>query len=399
MEFDNLGLVIVDEEQRFGVGHKETLKHLRKSVDVLTMTATPIPRTLHMAFAGLRDVSLLQDPPEGRMPVETVISEYREDVVAQAIRAELERGGQVYFLHNRVETLEEVTAHLAQIVPQNRLRVAHGQLEEADLEATMADFSAHQFDILVCTTIIETGVDIPNANTLLVDHADQFGLSQLYQLRGRVGRSQRQAHALFLYQEEGSLTDIARQRLAALREFSELGAGQKIALRDLELRGAGTLLGLEQSGSVAEVGLDLYLQLLERAVRRLRGKKQNPRLFSLPTVDLPISTAIPDTYIPSEQVRLRVYTGWLPFAQRQRVTDYAQDCRSATVPCHHPWRIPLRSWGCACTAAQRASRQSSRKWEAYPCKYVKATWQKHPNGLYAKAWANSLGWYPRIRSC
>jgi transcription-repair coupling factor (superfamily II helicase) len=260
-----------------------------------------------MALAGLRDVSLMSDPPEGRRPVETVIQEYSESVIEQTIRREVDRGGQVYFLHNRVETMEEAAAKLERLVPGCRIRMAHGQMDEQVLEDTMADFYSAQFDVLVCTTIIESGVDIPNSNTLIVDDADQLGLAQLYQLRGRVGRSDRQAYALFLYRDGGALTEIARQRLAALREFSELGAGQKIALRDLELRGAGSLLGLEQSGPVAAVGLDLYLTLLERAMRRIRGEKAEAALLSLPPVDLPVTSGIPETYVRSERERLRLY--------------------------------------------------------------------------------------------
>jgi transcription-repair coupling factor (superfamily II helicase) len=272
--FQDLGLVVVDEEQRFGVKHKETLKQLRADVDVLTMSATPIPRTLHLALAGLRDVSLIMDPPEGRSSVETVVTEYSDAVIQEAIRRELERDGQAYFLHNRVETIETVAARLAELVPEARLRVAHGQMDEGTLQETMTAFYERQFDVLVCSTIIEAGVDISNANTLIVDEADQLGLTQLYQIRGRVGRSDRHAYALFLYRNAAVLTAVARQRLAALLEFSELGAGQHIALRDLELRGAGSLLGLEQSGAMANVGLDLYLRMIEDAVHRLRKESR-----------------------------------------------------------------------------------------------------------------------------
>ncbi len=241
------------------------------------------------------------------MPVETIVSERRDQVIEKSIRRELERGGQVFFLHNRVETIEDTAARLQQIVPDARFRVAHGQMDEASLEETMADLYAHEFDVLVCTTIIESGVNIPNANTLIVDDADHLGLAQLYQLRGRVGRSDRQAYSVFLYRNAEALTEVARQRLAALQEFSQLGAGQKIALRDLELRGAGSLLGVEQSGPVAAVGLDLYLRLLESSVRQQQGKKPDARLFSLPIVELPVTSGMPADYVSSEVERLRIY--------------------------------------------------------------------------------------------
>ena len=278
--FQDLGLVIVDEEQRFGVRHKERLKQLRGSVDVLTMTATPIPRTLYSALAGLRDVSLIADPPEGRTSVETVVSEVRDEVIQEALRRELARGGQAYFLHNRVETIDTVAAHLREIVPEARVGVAHGQMEEEALQETMTAFYERRFDVLVCSTIIEAGVDIPNANTLIVDDADQLGLTQLYQIRGRVGRSDRPAYAIFLLRDPAALTEVARQRLAALQAFSALGSGQEIALRDLELRGAGSLLGLEQSGPMTAVGLDLYLRMIEAAVHRLQEQGR-----SLPAAD------------------------------------------------------------------------------------------------------------------
>lgn len=272
--FKNLGLLIVDEEQRFGVAHKEKMKELRQTVDVLTMTATPIPRTLHMALSGVRDVSRMEDPPEGRIPVETRVQEYNPDIIREAILRELDREGQVYFLHNRVESIHEVADQLQQLIPQARFGVAHGQMSSEELEEVMQDFYERRFAVLVCTTIIESGVDIPNANTILVDNADQLGLAQLYQLRGRVGRSTTQAYAYLLYRKQEELTPIAEERLAALEEFSDLGSGYKLALRDLELRGAGNLLGIEQSGPVAAVGFTLYLQLLEQAMGNIRGKKR-----------------------------------------------------------------------------------------------------------------------------
>jgi transcription-repair coupling factor (superfamily II helicase) len=307
VEFKDLGLVIVDEEQRFGVGHKERLKQLRKSVDVLTMTATPIPRTLHMSLSGIRDMSLINDPPEGRTPVRTLIKEYDDDLIREAILRETDRGGQIYFIHNRVESIYHVAGHLQKIVPTARLRVAHGQMGEDDLEETMLDFYEHKFDVLVCTTIVESGLDISNVNTIVIDAADKLGLAQLYQLRGRVGRSPRQAYALLLYRKNKVLSTIAEQRLGALREFSDLGSGYKVALRDLELRGAGNLLGAEQSGTVAAVGFDLYTQLLEQAVKEYKGEEPDKVQIPLPTVDLPVAAAIPSAYVPGEAPRILMY--------------------------------------------------------------------------------------------
>ncbi|MDX1932570.1 MAG: transcription-repair coupling factor, partial [Capsulimonadales bacterium] len=273
VEFKDIGLVVVDEEQRFGVTHKEKLKQLRKTVDVLAMSATPIPRTLQMSLSGIRDMSLINDPPEGRTPVKTLIKEYDDALVREAILRELDRGGQVYYIHNRIESIYHVAHHLEKIVPTARFRVGHGQMNEEQLEDTMMAFYQKEFDVLICTTIVESGLDIPNVNTIIIDNADKFGLSQLYQLRGRVGRSRTQAYAYLLYQRNKVLSTIAEQRLGALREFSDLGSGYKIALRDLELRGAGNLLGAEQSGTVAQVGFDLYMQLLEQAVREMKGEE------------------------------------------------------------------------------------------------------------------------------
>ncbi|GAB4453416.1 MAG: transcription-repair coupling factor [Armatimonadaceae bacterium] len=307
IEFKDLGLVIVDEEQRFGVTHKERLKQLRQTVDVLAMSATPIPRTLQMSLSGIRDMSLINDPPEGRTPVKTLIKEYDDQLVQEAIQRELDRGGQVYFLHNRVESIYHVAGHLEKIVPNARFRVAHGQMPEDELEETMLDFYERKFDVLVCTTIIESGLDIPNVNTILIDNADKLGLSQLYQLRGRVGRSRIQAYAMLLYKRNKVLSTVAEQRLGALREFSELGSGYKVALRDLELRGAGNLLGAQQHGTVSEVGFDLYMQLLEEAVREMRNDKPRPETEPLPLVDLPVAAVIPEVYVPGEAQRILMY--------------------------------------------------------------------------------------------
>ncbi len=303
--FSDLGLVIVDEEQRFGVRHKERLKQVRKTVDVLSMTATPIPRTLYMSLMGLRDVSVIKTPPQDRLAVQTVVAEYDDRIVHAAIRREVDRGGQVYFLHNRVETIDAVAARLAAALPGVRFRSGHGQMEERRLERVMLGFINHDFDVLVATTIIENGLDIPLANTMVIDRADLYGLAELYQLRGRVGRSNRRAYAYLLVPPDRELSDIARKRLAALREFSELGAGFKMAALDLELRGAGNLLGGEQSGQVAAVGFETYSQLLEEAVRKLQGEDVEEAVRS--QLRLQIDLHIPADYVPEETQRLQMY--------------------------------------------------------------------------------------------
>lgn len=305
IEFNDLGLLIIDEEQRFGVRHKEKLKQLRKTVDVLTMTATPIPRTLHMSLSGIRDMSIINDPPEGRMPIKTFVKEAESDVVRNAILRELDRGGQVFFVHNRVENIGHVADQVQKLVPYARLDIAHGQMPESELERVMMDFYEHKFDILVCTTIIESGLDIPNANTIIINESDKLGLAQLYQLRGRVGRSNRQAYAYLLYKPDKMLTEVAEKRLDAIREFTELGSGYRIAMRDLEIRGAGNLLGAEQSGQMAAVGFDLYCQLLARAVSELKG--EDVQEIDLPPVDLPVDAFIPQNYMPTEAHRILFY--------------------------------------------------------------------------------------------
>ncbi len=274
VKFTDLGLLIVDEEQRFGVRHKERLKQMRKEVDVLTMSATPIPRTLHMSLVGLRDMSVIETPPKDRIAIQTVVANWDEKLIRTAIEQELERGGQVYFVHNRVDTIWEIAAKLQKLVPQARIMVGHGQMSEGELEKVMLGFMRHEADILVATTIIENGLDIPLCNTILINRADRLGLSELYQLRGRVGRSNRRAYAYLLLPSEIELTPIARRRLAALKEFSDLGAGFKIAALDLELRGAGNMLGGEQSGHIEAVGFDLYTQMLEQAVREMKGETE-----------------------------------------------------------------------------------------------------------------------------
>jgi len=304
VKFADLGLLVVDEEQRFGVRHKERLKQMRKEVDVLTMSATPIPRTLHMSLVGLRDMSVIETPPKDRIAIQTVVANWDEKLIRSAAEQELERGGQIYFLHNRVDTIWEIAAKLQALVPQARIIVGHGQMGEGELEKVMMRFMHHEADILVATTIIENGLDIPLCNTILINRADRFGLSELYQLRGRVGRSNRRAYAYLLLPAEIELTSIARRRLAALKEFSDLGAGFKIAALDLELRGAGNLLGGEQSGHIEAVGFDLYTQMLEQAVREMKGEAEPQPQAQL---NLGLNIRISADYISEENQRLRMY--------------------------------------------------------------------------------------------
>jgi transcription-repair coupling factor (superfamily II helicase) len=305
IEFRDLGLLIVDEEQRFGVRHKERLKQLKKDVDVLTMTATPIPRTLHMSLLGLRDMSVIETPPKDRLAIHTVVAPFNADLIRQAIELEAGRGGQVYFVHNRVESIWERAAEVQQLVPECRIAVGHGQMAESQLEKAMVGFMRHDYDMLVSTTIIENGLDIPLANTIIVDDAQNYGLSDLYQLRGRVGRSNRRAYAYLLVPAEKELSDIARKRLAALKEFSELGAGFKIAALDLELRGAGNMLGGEQHGHINAVGFDMYLKLLEETVHELKGEQVPLEVRT--TMNLGLDVRIPTEYVSEEHQRLRAY--------------------------------------------------------------------------------------------
>jgi len=305
VQFQDLGLLIIDEEQRFGVSQKERLKQLRQSIDVLTLTATPIPRTLHMSLAGIRDMSVIEEPPEGRLAVRTYCLEADDSVVREAILRELDRGGQVYYVHNRVETIFREAERLQRLVPQARIRVGHGQMKDTELEDVMLSFYEGEYDILVCTTIIESGLDVPNANTILLNDADRLGLSQLHQLRGRVGRSAQQAYCYLLYKPFKELSETAEKRLQAVREFTELGAGFKIAMRDMEIRGAGNLLGGEQHGNMISVGFDLYCQMIEDAVKELQGELVEEVL--LPGVSLPLNVFIPNEYIPTEGLRIAFY--------------------------------------------------------------------------------------------
>ncbi len=311
VKFKELGLLVIDEEQRFGVNHKEYLKKMRREVDVLTLSATPIPRTLHMSLVGVRDMSTMETPPEARLPVKTYVAEYNDHLVREAILRELERNGQVFFVHNRVQSIAMVAANLRELVPEAEIAIAHGQMPEEELENVMTAFSRGRIDILVCTTIIESGLDMPNANTMIVNKADKFGLTQLYQLRGRVGRGANLAYAYFLYEGGKRLSPIAHKRLRTIYEATELGAGFGIAMKDLEIRGAGTLLGPRQSGHITAIGFSLYTRLLADAVEEqkalLAGKEKPPPRLPPPTVDLPLDAFIPADYVSDVDTRLELY--------------------------------------------------------------------------------------------
>jgi len=305
VQFRDLGLLIVDEEQRFGVAHKERIKQMRKKVDVLTMTATPIPRTLNMSLVGIRDMSVIETPPRDRLAIQTSVVKFDADVITEAIRSELSRGGQVYFVHNRVESIFSMGNLLQRLIPEARVVVGHGQMGDEELERAMLDFMAHKHDILLATTIVENGIDIPNANTIIVNRADRYGLSQLYQLRGRVGRSDRPAYAYLLIPPEESLSAVARKRLSAIREFSELGSGFRIAALDLEIRGAGNLLGGQQSGHIDAVGFEMYMKLLEETIRELKGEDLEDDVRAV--VNLKVDFRLPEGYVPDMNQRLSIY--------------------------------------------------------------------------------------------
>ena len=303
--FKDLGLLVIDEEQRFGVAHKEKIKQLKKNVDVLTLTATPIPRTLHMSLVGIRDMSVLEEPPLDRVPIQTYVMEYDEEMVREAISRELARGGQVFYVYNRVNNIVDITNRIAALVPEASVAFAHGQMKERELEQIMYSFINGEIDVLVSTTIIETGMDISNVNTMIIHDADQMGLSQLYQLRGRVGRTNRTAYAFLMYRRNKMLKEVAEKRLHAIREFTELGSGVKIAMRDLEIRGAGNLLGAEQHGHMEAVGYDLYCKMLSEAVKEARGLKTEEDFET--AVDLCLDAYIPPAYIPNESQKLDIY--------------------------------------------------------------------------------------------
>lgn len=326
IKFKDLGLLIIDEEQRFGVAHKEKIKALKTQVDVLTLSATPIPRTLHMALVGMRDMSIITTPPADRHPVQTYVVEYHERLIRDAIAREVGRGGQVFFLHNRVHDIYDIAAELQRILPGIRIAVAHGQMKEKELEQAMLDFVAGSADVLVCTTIIESGLDIPNVNTLIVDDADTFGLSQLYQLRGRVGRSERQAFAYFTFKREHLINDIAKKRLIAIRDFTELGAGFKIAMRDLELRGAGNILGPEQHGHIMAVGFDLYCKLLEEEMLKASGKDAPQQEIST-LLELDMNAYIPDSFVQDSILKVEIYKRMAAAESNKDIDDLAEELR------------------------------------------------------------------------
>ena len=326
MKFKDLGLVVVDEEQRFGVAHKEKFKQLFRQVDVLTLSATPIPRTLYMALMGARDMSTIDTPPPNRVPVSTTVCAYDERVIRDAIRREMKRGGQVFFLHNRVNSIEQMRSRIAELVPEARILVGHGQMEKDELEVVMHTFVKGEADVLLATTIIETGIDIPNANTILIDRADRFGLADLYQLRGRVGRAGEKAYAILLLPRDMMTVGDARKRIHAIKQYTALGSGFKIAMRDLEIRGSGNLLGTKQSGHIAQIGFELYCQLLKQSVERLKGRKDAPRCectfkadFVIPTENAwlrqsqisnfksQIPAFIPSNWLSETQVRITAY--------------------------------------------------------------------------------------------
>lgn len=312
VRFKKLGLLIIDEEQRFGVMQKERLKRMRSNLDVLSLSATPIPRTMHMALTNIRDMSVIQTPPEDRQPIKTYVTTDDDALVKEVIERELDRGGQVYYLHNRVRTINKAADRIGKLVPRARVVIGHGQMDEQDLARVMVDFANHTYDVLVCTTIIESGLDIPNTNTLLIERAEMFGLSQLYQLRGRVGRSGKRAYAYLLYDPKRSLTEAADKRLDVMQGLHELGQGFKIALRDLEIRGAGNLLGAEQHGTIASVGFEMYLQMLQTAVAKLRTGEEEDAVTDVLTtpdmnLDLPLDHFVPRSYIRDERLRLGAY--------------------------------------------------------------------------------------------
>jgi transcription-repair coupling factor (superfamily II helicase) len=355
VQFKDLGLVVIDEEQRFGVEHKERLKKLRQTVDVLTLTATPIPRTLHLSLLGIRDISNLETPPQGRLSIETRIVRWDPHLIRHAILRELNREGQVYFVHNRVYNIVEVADELRRIVPEARFAIAHGQMNEHGLEEAMVKFVNREADILVATTIIESGLDIPNANTMFINQAENYGLADLHQLRGRVGRYKHRAYAYLVLDRARAITPTAGKRLKAIEEFSELGAGFKIAMRDLEIRGAGNILGTQQSGHIAAVGYELYCQLLENAARRLKNMPVKTHLEV--NIDLPWSAYLPRDYVPGQKLRIEVYRRLARIRRRDRLADFQVELRDRYGAWPEPvdWLLRLAELRLLATAWQVAS--------------------------------------------
>ncbi|MGI8829679.1 MAG: transcription-repair coupling factor [Candidatus Limnocylindria bacterium] len=368
ISFADLGLLVVDEEQRFGVGHKERIKAMRREVDVLTLSATPIPRTLHLSLVGIRDLSVIETPPEARLPIQTRIAEDDDGLVRDAISRELDRGGQVFYVHNRVETIEAASERVRRLVPGGRVAIGHGQMSEGMLERVMLDFSDGRFDVLVCTTIIESGLDIPNANTIIIVRADTFGLAQLYQLRGRVGRSDRRAHAYLLHRRGMPLTPIARKRLHAIFSASDLGAGYQIALSDLEIRGAGNILGGEQHGFMAAVGFEMYTRLLAEAVDLLRGRHPSPEPAPV-RLDLPGSAFLPDDYIEDSGAKLEAYRRFAKVRSDADAEALRADLRDRFGPVPEPVdglftavRVRLAAEASGVPEVRAEERQVTLKW-------------------------------------
>ena len=305
VQFKDLGLLIIDEEQRFGVRHKEKIKEFKKNVDVLTLTATPIPRTLHMSLTGVRGISVIETPPENRYPVQTYVVEYNDQLIRDAILREINRGGQVFFVYNRVDSILEMESYLSKIVPEARIITANGRMKEKELENVMSSFMSGEYDILLATTIIETGIDIQNANTMIIYDADRMGLSQLYQLRGRVGRTNRIAYAYLTYRKDKVITEVAEKRLKAIKDFTELGSGFKVAMRDLEIRGAGNLMGSAQHGHMASIGYDLYCKMLEDTIKVIKGDIDQETVDTV--VDIKVNAYIPNDYIEDEVTKIEIY--------------------------------------------------------------------------------------------
>lgn len=323
--FKDLGLVIIDEEQRFGVSHKEKLRQYRKLVDVLTLTATPIPRTLHMSLMGVRDLSIIETPPEGRLAVRTYVTRFDEDVIYEAIMQEMDREGQVYFVHNEVETIDGIALRVSRLVPHARVAIAHGQMKEHQLEKSMIRFINKEVDVLISTTIIESGLDIPSVNTLIINRAHKFGLAQLYQIRGRIGRSKERAYAYLLVPNEKILTSDAKKRLRVIQELSELGSGFKLAAHDLEIRGAGNLLGAEQTGHIAALGFDMYCHIIEQTVRELKGQPLEEEFY--PQIDMRVSAHFPSDYIPDMKQRLEMYKRLMSSKDFAQILDVEEEIR------------------------------------------------------------------------
>lgn len=323
VKFKDLGLLIIDEEQRFGVKHKEAIKIIKQSIDVLTLTATPIPRTLHMSLIGIRDMSVIEEPPEERYPVQTYVVEYNEQLIKDAIIRELNREGQIYYLYNRVQNIQQFASRVKNLIPDAKVAIGHGQMSERELERVMMDFLSRETDVLVCTTIIETGLDIPNVNTIIINDADKMGLSQLYQLRGRVGRSNRVASAYFTYEKDKVLTEVAEKRLKAIKEFTEFGSGFKIAMRDLEIRGAGNLLGSEQHGQMAAIGYDLYVKFLEESIKKLKGEQEEEIIET--TIELNVDGYIPKKYIEKEEQKVEIYKRIASIMNKQDYSDVLEE--------------------------------------------------------------------------